>query len=69
MDRIVEACGKVAGEGGHLLVNRIGRFKGVGAGQLEDGDRDCRITIEPAAHLLIFRSQFHTTEITKPNDA
>jgi hypothetical protein len=69
VDRVGEALGEVAGESGHLLVDRLGGFQGVGAGQLKDGDRDRGGAIEPAAHLLIFGPEFHPSDVAEPYDA
>ena len=69
VDRVAEALGEVAGKRGHLAVDCLGGGHRVGAGQLEDGDRDGGLTVEPAGHLLVFGAKLHPADVANPHDA
>ena len=57
VDAIVDAFGKAALELLHLGADGLGRVERVGAGQLEDGQRDRWLAVEVAVDVVVLRAE------------
>ena len=68
MNPVFEPLRKPLGQPVHLLPHPPSGGQGVGAGQLEDGDRDALGGVEPARHVGVLGPQLDPGHVGQPHD-
>ena len=68
MDSVLEAGRKPLGEPVHLPPHPLGGGQGVGARQLEDGDRDALPAVEAARHVGVLGAELDAGHVGEPHE-